>query len=591
MASRIPEQFIDQLVSRVDIVDVIGSRIQLKKAGQNYQACCPFHNEKTPSFVVSPNKQIYKCFGCGVSGSAIKFLMEYDNMEFREVIEELAKSAGMELPDLQQGYTKPKVSSDLYEITEFCSKFFQKSLRDNGGQNNGGQNNGSENIAVHYLKQRDVSGEVAARFAIGYAPPGWDNITSQLRSQQKELIECGMAIEKESGGCYDRFRDRLMFPIRDRRGRTIAFGGRVMNDELPKYLNSPETPIFHKGRELYGLYEAIQHSRHLENILVVEGYMDVVALAQFDINNAVATLGTSTSKDHIERIFKHTEEVVFCFDGDKAGKAAAWRALENTLFAMQKGRQAKFLFVDEGDDPDTMVRRIGTEQFKALIKSAQPLSHFLFYTLLTDCDIGTLDGRSRFLEKCKPLLQQIPKGSYLDLLLEELSKLTHLKLGDADKLKSLLFSSGKKQDSQPVKAKSVGNDQQKSPIRSAIAFMMHKPSLAAYITDPDIYQSLNLPGGDLFVEMIKYLHANPNAHMGLILEHWRGSEYGSALAKLATFDHMIPDEGIEAEFNGTLGQLNSALATYEITMLERKMHQGDITLEEQQRWQQLISQR
>lgn len=583
MAGRIPEQFIDQLVSRVDIIDIIGSRIQLKKAGQNYQACCPFHNEKTPSFVVSPNKQIYKCFGCGVSGSAIKFLMEYDNLEFPEVIEELAKSIGMELPALQQGYAKPKVSSDLYEITEFCSKFFQKSLRDNGDQN----------IAVRYLKQRDVSGEVAARFAIGYAPPGWDNVTSQLRSQQKELIECGMAIEKESGGCYDRFRDRLMFPIRDRRGRIIAFGGRVMNDELPKYLNSPETPIFHKGRELYGLYEAIQQNRRLENILVVEGYMDVVALAQFDINNAVATLGTSTSKDHIERIFKHTEEVVFCFDGDKAGKAAAWRALENSLFAMHKGRQAKFLFVDEGDDPDTMVRRIGTEQFKALIKSAQPLSHFLFYSLLDDCDIGTLDGRSRFLEKCKPLLQQIPKGSYLDLLLEELSKLTHLKLGDADKLKSLIFSSRGKQESQSVKSKAqnVGNDQQKSPIRSAIAFMMHKPSLASYITNPDIYQSLNLPGGDLFVDMTKYLHANPNAHMGLILEHWRGSEYGSALAKLATFDHMIPDEGIEAEFNGTLRQLDSALATHEITLLERKMHQGNITLEEKQRWQQLISQR
>ncbi len=584
MAGRIPDQFIDQLMSHIDIVDVVGSRIQLKKAGQNYQACCPFHNEKTPSFVVSPSKQIYKCFGCGVSGSAINFLMEYDSMEFPEVIEELAKSAGMEMPVREKGSgaPKPKVSTDLYEIMSFSSTFFQKSLRQGGDQN----------PAVKYLKQRGVSGEVAARFAIGYAPPGWDNLAKQLPQQQKELIECGMAIAKDNGGCYDRFRERLMFPIRDRRGRIIAFGGRVLNDELPKYLNSPETSIFHKGRELYGLYEILQNTRNPSNILVVEGYMDVVALAQYDICNAVATLGTSTSTDHVERLFKHTEEVVFCFDGDKAGRAAAWRALENTLSSLQKGRQAKFLFVDEGDDPDTMVRRIGTEQFQSLIRSAQPLSQFMFNTLLEDCDIGTIDGRSRFLEKAKPLLQKIPAGSYQDLLIDELSKLTHLKLGDAPKLKKLIFSD--QTDSQPSakgSSKPLSGDQQRSPVRSAIAFLLHQPSLAASVADPDVYSYLETPGIGLFVDIVKFLHASPNAHMGMILEHWRNTEFGGALAKLATYDHMIPETGIEAEFAGIIRKFDSELTTLEITLLERKMHQGTITPDEMLRWKELISTR
>ncbi len=582
MAGRIPQDFIDQLLSRVDIVDVVSSRVQLKKAGQNYQARCPFHNEKTPSFSVSPNKQFYHCFGCGASGNAVRFLMEYDNLEFPEAIEELASSVGLEMPKREQstGYSHPKVSSDLYELMTFSSTFFQKSLRQGGEQN----------PAVQYLKQRGVSGEIAARFAIGYAPPGWDNLIRQLPQQQKELIECGMAIAKDNGGCYDRFRERLMFPIRDRRGRNIAFGGRVLNDELPKYLNSPETPIFHKGRELYGLYEALQENRHLENILVVEGYMDVVALAQFGINNAVATLGTATSTDHVERLFKHTEEIIFCFDGDRAGKAAAWRALENTLNSLQKGRQAKFLFVDDGDDPDTMVRRVGTEQFKQLINNSLSLSQFLFESLLEDCDIGTIDGRSKFLEKAKPLLLKIPAGSYRDLLLEELSKITHLKLGDASKLKQLIFSTPDTAIShKPQNKKSFTSEQQRSPVRSAIAFLLHKPDLSQTITNPETYLNLDLPGVDLLVDIIKYIHANQDTNLGRILEHWRNSEYGSALAKLATLDHMIPDTGIDNEFAGVINQLNSSLTTHEITLLERKIKQGTITPEEMLRWQELLS--
>ena len=583
MAGRIPDQFIDQLISRIDIVDVIGTRVQLKKAGQNYQACCPFHNEKTPSFVVSPSKQIYKCFGCGVSGSAIKFLMEYDNMEFPEAIEELAKSVGLEMPVREHGKDNPrkKVSVDLYEIMGFCSKFFQQSLRSDG----------EHNPAVHYLKGRGVSGEIAARFAIGYAPPGWNNICKQLPEQQKGLIECGMAIAKDNGGSYDRFRERLMFPIRDRRGRNIAFGGRVLNDELPKYLNSPETPIFHKGRELYGLYEILQHNRNPSNILVVEGYMDVVALAQFDINNAVATLGTATSVDHIERLYKHTEEIIFCFDGDTAGRSAAWRALENTLESLQRGRQAKFLFVDEGDDPDTMVRRIGTEQFKTHIAQAQPLSQFMFQTILNNCDIGTIDGRSRFLEKTKPLLQKIPEGSYRELLLDELSKITHLKLGDAAKLKQLIFGSGTAAHSPKKPSKPLPSDQQRTPIRSAIAFLLHKPQLAASITDPEPYLHLEMAGADLLVEIIRFIHSKPDAHMGLILEHWRNSEYGPSIAKLASYNHMVPETGIDDEFKGVIAQLNTALTSQEITLLERKMQQGTISPEEMLRWQDLLSRR
>jgi DNA primase len=348
MAEQIPRDFIDQLLNRVDIVDFIDSRITLrKKSGNNFFACCPFHNEKNPSFSVSQPKQFYYCFGCGAHGNAIDFLMQYDRLNFPEAIEALAKQVGMEVPKQSispQQAEKAAAQQSLYELLAQVAKFYQSQLR-------------THNRAIEYLKQRGVSGEIAKSFAIGVAPQGWDNLLQKIGQHAKQaLLEVGMLIKKEEGGCYDRFRDRIMFPIHDRRGRIIGFGGRIIDQGEPKYLNSPETPLFQKGHELYGLYQALQANRQLERIIVVEGYMDVIALFQHDITYAVATLGTATSSSHIERLLRHTAEIIFCFDGDQAGRSAAWRALQVTLPLMRDGIQVRFLFLPEGEDPDSLVR-------------------------------------------------------------------------------------------------------------------------------------------------------------------------------------------------------------------------------------------
>ncbi|MEW8281341.1 MAG: DNA primase, partial [Candidatus Thiodiazotropha taylori] len=347
MAGKIPTHFIDQLLNRVDIVDVINRRVTLKKAGKEFQACCPFHDEKTPSFTVSPSKQFYHCFGCGAHGSAIGFLMEYDNLGFVEAVEELAQSAGLEVPR-EGGNEQGPDLRPLYELMEKTARFYQHQLK----------HHAESPAAVDYLKSRGMSGQIAASYGIGFAPPGWDNLTGTLGSDKaslERLNKCGL-LSESNGKQYDRFRNRIIFPIRDPRGRTIGFGGRVLGDDKPKYLNSPETPLFHKGRELYGLYEARQANREISNLLVVEGYMDVVALAQHNIQNAVATLGTATTHEHLELIFRNCPEVIFCFDGDRAGRDAAWKALNTSLPLMRDGREVRFLFLPQGEDPDTQVR-------------------------------------------------------------------------------------------------------------------------------------------------------------------------------------------------------------------------------------------
>jgi len=374
MAGRIPQHFIDDLLTRIDIVEVIDHRVPLKKAGHEYKACCPFHGEKTPSFTVSQVKQFYHCFGCGEHGNAISFLMDYEHMDFVEAIEALAHGAGIEVPREAGTDQAPQSSNQAaYDLLEQTAQYYQQQLRDHA----------EAQRAVDYLKERGLTGEVAARFGIGFAPPGWDNLTRALGNDKKiqqELLNTGLVIERnDSSGIYDRFRDRIQFPIHDRRGRTIGFGGRVINkDDTPKYLNSPETPVFHKGRELYGLYEARKAMRKLVRILVVEGYMDVVALAQFDINYAVATLGTATTHDHLETLFRTVPEIIFCFDGDRAGRQAAWRALENTLPVLRDGRAARFLFLPDGEDPDSQVRKTGKTGFEAAMDQATHLSDFFF---------------------------------------------------------------------------------------------------------------------------------------------------------------------------------------------------------------------
>ena len=428
MAGRIPQSFIDDLLDRLDIVEVIDRRVPLKKSGRNYSACCPFHDEKTPSFSVNQEKQFYYCFGCGAGGNAIGFLMDYERLDFPVAVENLADMAGLEVPKeataLQE---QPQQKKNIYTLLEKATQYYQQQLKQHAHKKK----------AVDYLKLRGLTGEIARDFDIGYAPPGWDNLLNSLGDNDENkqlLINGGLLIEKpEENKLYDRFRDRIMFPIRDNRGRIIAFGGRVLGDDKPKYLNSPETPVFHKGKELYGLYQARKANRQLRRLLIVEGYMDVVALAQHGINWAAATLGTATSTEHLKRVFRQCPEVVFCFDGDDAGRRAAIKAMESALPVMEDGRQARFLFLPQDEDPDSMVREIGANNFIRLVDKAQPLEDYLFTSQAEGLDLDSMDGKARLSKLATPLINLLPSGVFKTLMMNSLAERTGLskdELGD-----------------------------------------------------------------------------------------------------------------------------------------------------------------
>lgn len=423
MAGLIPQSFIDDLLDRVDIVDVVNSRVKLKRSGKNYAACCPFHEEKSPSFTVSPEKQFFYCFGCGASGNSLGFIMDYERLSFPEAVESLAHVAGLEVPREVQTEAQTKREQEkksIYTLLDRADQFYRAQLRYHP----------SKHLAVDYLKRRGLDGKTAKAYNIGFAPPGWDNLLKALGETEEDkrlLIEGGMLIHQpQDNKLYDRFRHRVIFPIRDTRGRVIGFGGRVLGDDKPKYLNSPETPVFHKGQELYGLYEARLAYRDLPRLLVVEGYMDVVSLAQFGIGYGVATLGTACGPDHLERAFKHTNEVVFCFDGDKAGRTAALRALDACLESMQDGRTVKFLFLPEGEDPDTLVRSIGADKFERMIELAVPLEDYLFDAVSEGLNLRTMDGRASFSRRAAPLIHRLPKGVFRELMFESLATRTGL---------------------------------------------------------------------------------------------------------------------------------------------------------------------
>ncbi len=423
MAGLIPQSFIDDLLDRLDIVDVVDSRVKLKKSGKNYSACCPFHDEKTPSFTVSPEKQFFYCFGCGASGNALGFVMDYERLSFPEAVESLARLAGLDVPREVQTEAQQKREEEkrsIYTLLEKADQFYQQQLR----------HHPSKHLAVNYLKNRGLDGKTAKAYGVGFAPPGWDNLLKALALNDDDkhlLIEGGMLIHQEQEKkLYDRFRHRIMFPIRDTRGRVIGFGGRVLGDDKPKYLNSPETPVFHKGQELYGLYEARLAYRELPRLLVVEGYMDVVSLAQFGIHYGVATLGTACGPDHLDRAFKYTNEVVFCFDGDKAGRSAAHRALEASIESMADGRTVKFLFLPENEDPDTLVRQIGPEKFERMVELAVPFEDYLFDAVSDGLNIRTMEGRATFSKRAAPLLDRLPKGVFRELMFESLATRTGL---------------------------------------------------------------------------------------------------------------------------------------------------------------------
>jgi DNA primase len=536
--SRIPQYFIDELIARADIVELIGSRVPLKRQGKEYKACCPFHHEKTPSFTVVPDKQFYHCFGCGAHGTALRFLMDYDHLGFLEAVEELATRVGLEVPREAQPQRAPATDA-LYAALERATEFYRRSLA-------------QSERAREYFKGRGITGETAARFALGYAPDAWDALLrhmGQSDAERARLLQVGLIVERDrkagqdSHGYYDRFRDRVMFPIRDARGRTIGFGGRVLDKGEPKYLNSPETELFHKGRELYGLYEARQASRTLTRILVVEGYMDVVRLHQAGITYAVATLGTATTPEHLQRIFRICNEVVFCFDGDRAGRAAAWRALENSLGQVREGRQIRFLFLPEGHDPDSLVGEEGKERFEARLQNALTLSEYFLKHLSAQVDIDTVDGRARLGQLAKPLLERIPAGLYRELLSDEVAKLVRIdrtryvksmgvdELPEGDALKG-----------RPVQRRvprpAAGN---RNPVRLAIHLLVHYPQIADNVSVPAGIETLERPGIPLLLELLHSLKERPCPTTGALLERWRERPDVGHLAKLATLECHIPD--------------------------------------------------
>ncbi|PAA09993.1 DNA primase [Pseudomonas fragi] len=638
MAGLIPQSFIDDLLNRTDIVDVVSSRVQMKKAGKNYTACCPFHKEKTPSFSVSPDKQFYYCFGCGAGGNALGFIMDHDNLDFPQAVEELAKAAGMEIPREESGRPhKPRQPTDspLYPLLTAAADFYRQALKSHPARK----------AAVDYLKGRGLTGEIARDFGLGFAPPGWDNLYKHLSSdtlQQKAMIDAGLLVENaETGKRYDRFRDRVMFPIRDSRGRIIAFGGRVLGDDKPKYLNSPETPVFHKGQELYGLFEARKFNRSLDEIIVVEGYMDVIALAQQGLRNAVATLGTATSEEHMKRLFRVVPSVLFCFDGDQAGRNAAWRALEATLPCLQDGRRARFLFLPEGEDPDTLVRSEGTDAFKARINQhAQPLADYFFQQLTEEADPRSLEGKAHMATLAAPLIDKVPGANLRALMRQRLSEITGLTSETVSQLAQNApvkaqaqpaydpgidydampdysdfqqpdmyipqqewtpkkpGAGGKKWENKPwdKKGKRGGEREQawipvgvEPPTLTALRTLLHHPQLAKKVEDAGHFAAEDQTNNQLLIALVEAVQKNPRLSSIQLLSRWHGTEQGRLLQRLLEKEWLIDADNLEQQFFDTITSLSARQRERNLEQLLRKARQGELSSEEKNQLRDLLS--
>lgn len=585
MAGLIPQGFIDDLLNRVDLVEVVGERIQLKKAGRNYTACCPFHQEKTPSFSVSPDKQFYYCFGCGAGGNAIGFVMDHDHVDFPEAVETLARRAGVEV-QREEG-NRPQLprqpsQSPLFGILQAASDFYGNAL----------QSHPARQTAIQYLSKRGISKEIAGDFLLGYAPPGWDNLQRELGGdslKEKHLLEAGLLAENpDTGRRYDRFRDRIIFPIRDSRGRIIGFGGRVLGDDKPKYLNSPETPVFHKGQELYGLYEARQNNRQLQDILVVEGYMDVIALAQQGLRNAVATLGTATTPEHIKRLLRIVPSITFCFDGDNAGRKAAWRALEATVEHMKDGISARFLFLPDGSDPDDLVRSEGPEAFRARV-SAQSVSltDYFFRHLAQELDLDSLEGKAHLAALASPLIERIPGHNLQKLMERQLLQLTGLGLGQSEKPAPRAqpaahtpaasqpsapdFPDSYYQDSgaydydyapqsrphtpatrRPRRIEVRAGQQVETPHLVAIRSLLHQPQLALKVETASNLAAEDDLHAQLLVSLLEALQKTPQPAPLQLIARWHGTDQGDLLRALAEKEWLIEHDNLEQQFIDTI---------------------------------------
>lgn len=615
MAGRIPQYFIDDLLARINITDIVESRVKLRRSGKNYSGLCPFHKENSPSFTVSPDKQFYYCFGCGAGGNALGFLMEYERLSFPEAVEELARLAGVDIPREEQNPQQIERDHQVKQqisLLDQASQFYREQLRSAN----------TRDKAIQYLQQRGLSGQIASQFQIGYAPAGWDNLIQHFSDQKDAtslLEKAGMVIHnEEKNRHYDRFRDRIMFPIRDMRGRVIAFGGRVLGDDKPKYLNSPETDTFHKSRELYGLYEARQSNRQLNRLLIVEGYMDVVGLAQNGITWAVATLGTATTEQHLIRLFKLVPELIFCFDGDQAGRKAALRALDIALPALQDGKSVRFLFLPEGEDPDSLIRQEGQSAFEQRILNATPLSTFFFNNLSEGFNLDSMDDRARLASAALPPIRSMQPGLLQQMMLDRVSEITGL---SAEQLASLVNLHKISQPTAPdTQENSYHPDQeygdypelslpdgetppapvQRQAARSRtvslvnriISIILHRPALARELQDPEALGNLQESNIDLLIELITYLRQHPDNSLGTLLVDWQHDTQRSAyLMILNEISHLepVPETADPlAELNGALTRLLSRHTEIQLDRLLKKKQQSPLTQEEKNLLQQLL---
>ena len=577
MAGRIPQSFIDDLVARADIVEVLGSRMELRKAGREYKGLCPFHGEKTPSFTVSPDKGFFHCFGCGAHGTALGFLMDHDHLAFVDAVEELASMLSLEVPRESGGAPRDGRIDQLFAMMDRVAGIYSEALRDHPP-------------AVDYLKRRGIDGNTARDFRIGYAPAAWDTLLKTFPEGQQSielLVAAGLIIPRDNGGHYDRFRDRLMFPIRDARGRVVGFGGRVMDDSEPKYLNSPETVLFHKGRELYGLYEVRQKLRDIDRLVVVEGYMDVVGLARHGIRFAVATLGTATTADHIDRLFRLTDQVVFSFDGDAAGRKAAWRALENALPKLGDGRELRFAFMPDGQDPDSLVASEGVGAFEATLADSLPLSDFMLGELLSQVDGATAEGRAKLAELARPLIGKMPASIYRELLLQELAEAVSLA---PERLRAMMGDAAPAATGRTERSRlRSGGTQRASPMRRAITLLLHDPA-AAELFDAGALSGLERPGAEILKQLVEMIHARPGITPAVLLEQWRDHPHYAHLQKLAAGElESDGDMDTRAELLGHFARLQEMARNDRYELLRAKAADKSITADEKREMVTLLA--
>lgn len=560
----IPREFIDLLLTKVDIVDLINTHIPLrKKSGSNYFARCPFHNEKSGSFSVSQPKQFYYCFGCGAHGNALDFLMQHERLNFPEAVENLARSLGMEVPNSAKPSKKDATLPGLYDLVQQAATAYYESMC-------------KSPRAIGYLKARGISGVIAQQFQLGYAPNSFHHILDifgKSEPDKAKLAEVGLIVRKQEGnGFYDRFRDRIIFPIMDYRGRVIGFGGRIIDAGEPKYLNSPETPLFQKGHELYGLYQALKANRQLQRILIVEGYMDVIALFQHNITYAVATLGTATTAHHLTKLFRYTSEIIFCFDGDDAGKNAATRALQILFPLIHDSLQVRFLFLPEGEDPDSLVRKEGKENFKARVANATSLSTFFLQTIAQQTNLNTLEGRARFASLALAEMKQLPEGIFHNMLLEEIAKKARL---ESSQLMQQLPSASTVTHMKVASSADNAKTKLPLPMRLAMGLLVQYPRLAGLIPPPQT--TIKVPGYEFLLKLITLLQQKPNLTTGALMEYWRGQKEEGFIAKLAHWEHMVPEEGVDNEFLGAFRQITLLAFDEEINRLLAKAAQSGLS--------------